>query len=177
MKNLFLSIAVMFSFMGCKSFYKVQTENPVSINTFEKFDSQNKYLIVHAGKFAWHLTDLKISKEAFSGMLSDLPANRYMYITTKSKGGSRYKNTKKNDQSYVLEEVHLYLNATQFPELKSGNNIQISYAEIINAEVYTKDKGKTAASWLIPGIGIPVVVIVVASLLISSSLNYSLSGM
>ncbi len=177
MKNLFLTITVMFSLMGCMSYYKVQRENQVSKNTFDKFNFQKKYLIVHSDDFAWHIADQKISPEAISGMLTVLPANRYNYTSTKIVGGTRYKNTVKHDESYVLDEVHLYLNGTQFPGIKTGNNIAIPYSEIIKTEVYTKDKGKTNASWLIPGIGIPVVVIVIAAIILSShvdvgSINY-----
>ena len=63
----------------------------------------------------------------------------------------------------MLDEVHLYLKGgTQLQDLKSGTNVEIPFSEIIRAEIYTKDKGKTLASWLIPGIGIPVVIIVIA---------------
>jgi hypothetical protein len=170
-----LALFLIGSLQGCMYFYKIQTVKNVTPKEIKKYDSLNKYLIVHQGDSAWHLSKPVIAGSTFSGDLSVLSLNRLKYQTTKEKGGNRYKNTGKNDESHVLYEVHLYLNDTLVPKLYPGDNIQIAFSAIDKAVVYQKAKGRTIASWLVPAIGVPI--LGVAIFIIIMTIDYNANGL
>ena len=156
-------------FQGCMFYYKVQTLNKVTPQEIMKFDSLGKYLVLHSSDSAYHLTYPAINDNTLSGDLSVLPDVRRKYITTKSHGVNRYKNTKEHDESCVLNEVHLYVNDSLVPKQHAGKTSQISCSAIQKTEIYQKDKRKTTASWLVPAlvciplIGAGVLIIIIAS--------------
>lgn len=84
-----------------------------------------------------------------------MPENRHKFQTTKPKGGNRYI---KKSESYILEEVHLYVSDSLVSQKPDTGSFQIAFSQIQHAEVYVKARGRTNASWLIPGIGGPVIV-------------------
>jgi len=170
MKNYFLTRTrkVVFTFLvliflgflqGCMFYYKVQTVNKVTPQEIKKYDSLNKYLILHQGDSAWHLYKPGITNNMLSGELFVLPDYRLKFQTTDPKGGNRYKNTRGNDESCVLDEVHLYVYDSLVTKLHSGENIQIAFSAIKKAEVYKKAKGRTTVSWLVPAIVIPLMTV------------------
>jgi hypothetical protein len=147
------------SLQGCKFYYNVQTVKPVEANSIRQYDSLNKYFILHQGDSAWHLSQVNIADNMLSGVVSVLPFTHVKYKTTKPKGGTRYKNTRQNSESCVLEEVHLYLMDSVFSTIKTGDSINLDYSVFTKADVYLKDKGKTTASWLIPAFSVMGVVV------------------
>jgi hypothetical protein len=149
MKKLIPVILVLSLIQGCMFYYKVQTIRPAYINDIRHYDSLNKYFILHVKDSAWHLTELKLTSNDLSGLISALPDNRLKYKMTKTKGGNRYK---QNRESCVLEEVHIYLQDSLFTGIKAGDNIRITFSTISKLEVYNKAKGRTLVSWLTPAI-------------------------
>jgi len=166
MKKLLLPFALLCFFTGCMSYYKVQTEKPVSENSLQQYAVQNKYLILHCGDSAWHVSVQNITKNELSGNLTVLPTNRCKFKTTKINSGSRYKNSPQTDESYVIEEVHLYLSDSQYSGLKSESSINIPLSAFTKADVYIKDKGKTIRSWLIPVLSFPAAIIVLVAIIV-----------
>jgi hypothetical protein len=153
-------ILILLSFInGCMFYYKVQTVDTVTPQAIQKFDSLNKYLILHQGSSAWHLSNPGITDNMLSGDLLVLPENRWKFLTTDKKGGNRYINSGKYNESYVLDEVHLYVMDSIVPSLLTYDNIRIAFSTIKKAEIYLKAKGRTNASWLIPMFGVPAVAI------------------
>lgn len=134
-------------------YYKVQTVHNVTPYDIRKYDSLNKYLIVHQRDSAWHLSSLGITGNTLSGKLSVLPENRYKFLTTKPNTGNRYKKSRETDESYILEEVHLYISDSMAHEHYYNGNIQVAFSALSNAEVYQKASGRTSVSWLIPVFG------------------------
>ncbi|MGA2823500.1 MAG: hypothetical protein ABSE72_08250 [Bacteroidales bacterium] len=167
----FLALLFLSLLQGCMYYYKVQTANKVTSQGFKVYNSLDKYFILHQGDSAWQLSKVGITDNTLTGDLTVLPGNRYKFRTTKPTGGNRYKNTKKNDESYVLDEVHLYLQDSLVPKQHPGNNIPIAFSSIKKAEVYKKAKGRTNASWLIPSIGGPVLVGGILGAIIGISIN------
>ena len=157
MKKLLLSIILLSTLQGCMYYYKVQTVKPVRFNDIKLYDSLNKYLVLHYGDSAWHFTELDISADVLSGKISDLPKNHQKYKSTKPGKATRYLKDFESDESNVLEEVHLYLQDSLFYEIKSNDRIKIDFSMISKAEVYKKAKGRTLSSWLIPGLGVPII--------------------
>jgi len=169
-----LSLMILCSLQGCKYYYKVQTVSPVAQKEVETFTSDHKYIILHQRDNAWHLSQPMISENTLYASLSELPGNRYKFQTTKPKGGNRYI---KNTESYVLQEVHLYI-ADSADTVKSYiGSVQIPLSEFQHAEVYVKDKGRTNASWLVPGIGGAVLggCLIGGTIFVISSMNFKIS--
>ncbi len=169
-----LSLMILCSLQGCKYYYKVQTVSPVAQKEVETFTSGHKYIILHQRDNAWHLLQPLISENTLYASLSELPGNRYKFQTTKPKGGNRYI---KSTESNVLQEVHLYV-ADSADTVKSYiGNVRIPLSEIQHAEVYVKDKGRTNASWLVPGIGgaALLVGVVAGIIVVMSSMNMSIN--
>jgi hypothetical protein len=148
-----IALLLLCSLQGCKYYYKVQTVNKVTHQEVKKFDSLDKYIILHQRDKAWHFSKTIISNDTLYGALSVLPENRYKFQTTKPKGGNRYIKNKKPNETYVLEEVHVYVSDSVVPEKYDSGNIKIVFSKIQNAEVYVEAKGRTTASWLVPVIG------------------------
>jgi hypothetical protein len=152
-----IALLLLCSLQGCKYYYKVQPVSKVTHQEVKKFDSLDKYIILHQRDKAWHFSKTIISKDTLYGELSVLPENRYKFLTTKPTGGNRYIKNFDPNESYVLEEVHVYLSDSVVPEKYDSGNIKIAFSKIQNAEVYVKAKGRTNASWLVPAIGVPVI--------------------
>lgn len=146
------------SLQGCMFYYKVQTVSKVTPQAVKKYDSLDKYIILHQRDKAWHLSQPLISDSTLYGKLSVLPDHRYKFQTTKPNQGNRYVKNKKSNETYVLEEVHLYISDSGFPIKYDSGSIKIALSKIQNAEVYVKAKGRTNASWLVPAIGGSVLV-------------------
>jgi hypothetical protein len=145
-----MALAFLSSLQGCMYYYKVQTVRPVTEKKMKEYDSLNKYLILHQGDSATHLSNLWVDGNTLSGNLSVLPENRLKYKTTDTTKGNRYRNTSKHDETFVLKEVHLYITDSLVPNVFSGDRIRLEYSKIDKAEIYKKDKGRTAVSWIIP---------------------------
>ena len=170
-----LSIAVamvlLASLQGCKYYYKVQTVKTVTPQEVKQYSSLNRYIIIHQRDKAWHFTCPLISDSTLYGKLLVLPENRYKFLTTKPTGGNRYIKNRNPNETYVLEEVHLFVADSVIPEQCDSGNIKIAFSKIQNAEVYIKAKGRTTASWLVPAIGVPVLVCGVVGIIAGTSKN------
>jgi hypothetical protein len=148
-----IALLILCSLQGCKYYYKVQTVNQVTHQEVKKFDSLNKYIILHQRDKAWHFSKILFTNDMLYGELSVLPENRYKFQATKPTGGNRYIKNKEPNESYVLEEVHLFVKDSVVPAQYNTGNIKIAFSSIQHAEVYVKAKGRTTASWLVPGVG------------------------
>jgi hypothetical protein len=166
-------IIIAFFFLGflqsCMYYYKVQTIKDVSSKEIRKFDSLNKYLVLHRMDSAWYFTQLKINDTVVSGIISILPGDHRKYKTTVVNAGNRYKNTRVHNESGVLNEIHLYWTDSLSFVKQPGDRVEMRFQEIKKAEVYKKAKGRTTASWVLPAVlgplvGIPSVIIIGAAL-------------
>jgi hypothetical protein len=161
----FFTLIIMSFLPGCAYYYKVQTESPVISGDLMKQISMEKYFILHQGAYAWHLSEPHCSHDQFTGILLDLPANHLKYQTTDAHSANRYKNTGTNKESTVLNEVHIYLTSdTLFSAINANYNIRIALSAIQRIEIYSKAKGRTTASWVIPAIlpiCIPLIIIII----------------
>jgi hypothetical protein len=166
-----MAFLILGSLQSCMFYYKVQPLKPVTQNDIKTFDSQSKYIILHQRDKAWHFSQPLISDSTLYGKLSVLPENRYKFLTTKPTKGNRYIKNKKPNEMNVLEEVHLYVSDSVLQEQFDSGSIKITFSKIQNAEVYVKAKGRTNASWLVPGIGGPILVAGIVGAIIATDIN------
>lgn len=169
--SILFSLFLLGSLNGCMFYYKVQSMKPVEPLVIHQYDSLNKFLIIHQRDSAWHLINPVIKSNTLSGELTPLPENRWKFLTTKPAGGNRYIKNKKLNESYVLEEVHLYITDSVVNERYHNGNIKIAFSSIKNVEVYQKAKGRTNASWLVPAIVGPILAGGIVAIIAGSTLN------
>ncbi len=168
---IFLALIFLGLLPGCRFYFKVQTVKKVSYKEIKKYYTLNKYFILHQGDSAWNLSFPRVTDSIISGNLVVLPDYHWKFKTTKTHGGNRYKNTRKHDESFVLSEVHLYLQDSIFPKINSGDSIKLAYSTIGKAEVYKKAKGRTTASWLIPALGGPILAVGILAIVIAADIQ------
>jgi len=138
------------SFQGCMYYYKVKTIKPVPVSTVTQFDSTDKYLILHQGNSAWHLSKAVLGRGVLSGTLTELPPSRLQYRDNHPNRGNRYL---KSEQNIILDQVHLYHSDSSLLLFSTGDEVKIDVSELLKAEIYTKASGRTTASWVVPAIG------------------------
>ena len=130
---------------GCfHYYYKVQRESPVLPEQIDELKNNNKYFVLHTGTQVYEFNNLSVDSISLSGTPEILPENHYFYLKTKAKGSTRYKKRKSNDQSYVLDEVHIYADV---PVLRR-KPVRIPLEKVYNVEIYQPAKGATAASMI-----------------------------
>jgi hypothetical protein len=134
---------------GCSYFKVVRpTEQPADV--INKMQDQQKFIILHLDDKAWQLTDLIVNDESVTGSISELVGHE-RYKSVKPENSNRYHKSKSNNESYVLNEVHIYV--TGYSEAEKGR-ISIPASAIEKIEVYDKDKGATTASWVFSALGV-----------------------
>ncbi len=143
---------------GCY-YYKVHRSAEPPGPGLVTLEGVNKFIILHSGDKAWQFSKIVAAGDTVRGSIHRLEGHEY-YKTTDPNSTNRYRKTNANDESEVLDEVHIYLK-NQF-DYKVGS-ISIPSNEIERIELYDPDKATTVASWIF-GIGplalIAVVVIV-----------------
>jgi hypothetical protein len=167
---IFFMLIVLSFLQGCMFYYKVQTVNKITPQDIKKYASLNKYLILHQGYSARHVSEISFNELGLAGNLSVLPDNHFNYLNIDQTGGIRYK---RKNRMNVLNEVHLYLQDSLVPKIDSVDHIMIAFSAIKKAEVYKKAIGRTTASWLVP----PFLVTIAGFVLVSASLDNFMKGM
>lgn len=146
---LILILSFIFTTSGCY-YYKVKRSTGPPKETIDKLQAENKFIILHLEDKAWHLQDVVVNESSVTGRISVLTGHE-SYKNTKPDAANRYYKSLIFDQSNVLNEVHVYVSG--FADTVSGR-ISIQPGDIKKIEIYDKDSGATAASWIFSGIGI-----------------------
>jgi hypothetical protein len=147
--SVFLAMIFLCFNQGCY-YYKVQRVKQDIPQEIRKYDSLNKYFIVHGGDTAWQIRNPEITDNGLSGKLFALPVNHMKYKTSKTNHTYRYFKNADKDESCVIDEVHLYLQDSLISPQQTNDTIRIAFSKIRKVEVYQNLKGKHTASWLIP---------------------------
>ena len=166
---IFFSLCWLVSLQGCMQYYKVKKVSNITSQEMEKFIVQKKIIIVHQDNLFMHLSNARMTEGGLTGELVALTENQMKFKSTKPRGATRYKNTKKHKESYVRNEVHLYLENSVVQNFGSSKQVLIPLSGIVKTDVYVTAEGRTTLSWIAPGlivVSIPIVyLILLASLL------------
>jgi len=128
-----LILIFLFSIQGCRYYYKVQTVTKVYPHNIKTCDSLNKFLILHQGESAWHLSNHGITEYMLSGNLALLPGNCQQFRTNHPTQSNRYRRA---DRILVLSQVHLYLKDS-LVEFKTRDSSFTFTGEIFGGAIYS----------------------------------------
>ena len=164
----FLSAAVLNLTFSC-SYFKVSEVDAANDKQqqelIEKFEAEQKYLVVHSNNKPYHLDDLKIdaNSQVISGNLVQLDDNHIHKggINVQPKKSYRY-NKKKTTP---LNEVHIYLKNDNY--LNQGN-MTIPISEIERIAVVDKNVGKSVLNIVATTIGVLALLLIIVALTKSS---------
>lgn len=138
--------------IGC-NYYKVRTFDSLtaemSKNELQKYQNFNKYIILHYGSSAYHISVDKVDadKQMLYCFSDKLPVEHQVYHS-ESEGNMRYKN--KKGEGIIKHEVHIYTNAAN----QTSNAFEIPLKSITRIDVIEADQGKTIASHFFGALGI-----------------------
>ncbi len=163
-----IMICSLLSMTGGCSYFKVVRPSEQPRDVITRIQDQQKFIILHLDDKAWQLSDIIVNDESITGSIS-VVAGHERYKTVKPENSNRYHKNRMNDESYILNEVHIYI--TEYSDAGKGR-ISIPASAIKKIEIYDKDKGATAASWAFSAVGVAAgafAVVIVIILLTKSS--------
>jgi hypothetical protein len=145
----FISLIVLLTFInlivGC-TYYKVNTIQSTSGKEIIELENKNRVIIVHLTDKAWIFRDIKIENNQMLGSILGAQGHE-MYKTTDPNGVNRYKDF----EAGVLNEVHIYITAT---ERLDTHEITFNIDKIAKIELYDKAVGATTASYVFTTLGV-----------------------
>jgi len=161
--SLFMVLAILNLTLGCHNYLKVRTSDQPDSETITQLNNAKRTFIVHYNQNIWKLSNVKITNDTILGLTNDY----YRVPTLKPidpKRSNRYLTRANNNESYLVNEVHLYLDEYKEP---IADHILIPISAVNKIEIYNKDKAATTASYAF-GIGISTILVVGIIALLSS---------
>jgi hypothetical protein len=143
-------IFAMFNFIAGCYYFKVNTSSMPSSETILGMSDIGKTIVVHFNQKKWLLTDIQVRDNTVKGILNDYQMPPTLNPVRPDKP-NRYLKRGLQNQSFLLNEVHLYLN--EFADL-GNHQVSIPVSSISKIEIYDKDTATTVGSWFISTIGI-----------------------
>ena len=144
-----LAMATMNVTQGCY-YSKVNTRHKPQPEVISGLDQNGKDFIVHFNERTFRLTDVELNNQTVFGEMKELDS-RTFNLKVKPTGPNRYVKKAGNNQSYVLNEVHLYV--IEFADL-GNNRISVPVSSIEKIEIYDKDTATTTGTWILAGLGV-----------------------
>lgn len=149
---MFFALCWLVSLQGCMQYYKVKKVSNITAQDMEKFIAKRRFIIIHQDNKARYLSNAGVSDNALTGELVNLRDNQMKFKSTKPKGVTRYRNTKKHNEEYVTNEVHLYLKKSVVQDFGSAQKVMITLSDIAYTDVYLTAQGRSTMSWIAPGL-------------------------
>ena len=146
MKSLLITIIAISLLSSCSNYYKAALgSKPATASSIENLKTEKKYFILRDGNQAFAMNGITFSSDQknLQCTLGDLPIEHKLHLTSKK---MKYNKTNftDEDQTPVLNEVHLYINS-------NGNTVAGAYTlpldRVDKIEILEKDKAKTRASY------------------------------
>lgn len=148
MKKFLIPVLILLGLTSCSNYYKAITATePTKAGSFNEFQDNLKYYILRNGNSAFVMKNISVSSDRKNVQctLEELPFDHKLHVTggTDSKMKYKTKNYTDDDETGVLNEVHIYLTP--------GSKTQIGAYTLVleniqKAEMIEKDKVKTKKS-------------------------------
>jgi hypothetical protein len=162
--SLIILIVIISLIQSCY-YFKVAKSTEPPAQSLLRLQESGKYIILHHDTIAWQLLNISADEDSIRGILSSL-SDHNKFLAVKPDSPNRYKKRASNDESQVLNEVHIY--ATNLVE-SGAKNVSFPVNGIEKIEIYDPAVGATVASWVFSGLAIAIPVIVVVALLTKES--------
>ena len=146
------------------NYYKIIEKNPPTLMDFKAIGSPNKFLVLCNNGLLWNISNVKIDDRFLSGTASEIYPERYDFIDLKRNQSNRYRHNQSIDQSYIINEIHVYVDEP----LAVRDSVKIPIELIRKMEIFDKNKPATTGSWIIGSLGIAIMAVIVATTVFSS---------
>lgn len=144
-----LAVATMNLTQGCY-YFKVNTRQQPSAALITGLDQKGKNFILHFNEKTYSLKDVEVSNDNLSGQISDVDPDKYFYSVRTDKP-NRYLKKSGNNQSYLINEVHIYVD--EYTDL-GNNRITVPVGSVSKVEIYDQDTATTTGTWILGGLGV-----------------------
>ncbi|MDP4240804.1 MAG: hypothetical protein Q8904_15180 [Bacteroidota bacterium] len=145
----FVSVILIFAMfnltVGCHSYFKVNSSPRPTSEKIATLDAAGKTIIIHFGTKKWLLTDAVVKNDTLSGTTGEYKMPPTIHPVNPERP-NRYLVKRNENQEYLLNEVHLYLDEYASP---GNNKVLIPVKGIHKIEIYDKDTAATVGSWFL----------------------------
>ncbi len=136
----------LFHLVGCGYYFKVKEYNSLNDpKTNELINLKGKYVILQTPRNATNLYAVEIIGDSLKGRLKPLTPEHKENLYVTKKAGIRYK---KKSEANVINEVHIHVPDNTYSLF--ATSVSFPLTDIQKVQVYSKDGGTTAASWVLP---------------------------
>ena len=148
MKKLLIPVMILIGFSSCSNYYKAITvAEPTKAISLNDFQDNQKYYILRNGNSAFVMKNISVNSDRKNVQctLEELPFDHKLYVTngTDSKMKYKTKNYTDEDETGVLNEVHIYLTPGSKTQIGAYT---LALENIQKAEIIEKDKIRTKKS-------------------------------
>ena len=148
---------------GCYNYFRIRSSEKPTSESITTMADAGKTIIIHFAEKEWVLTDIQINNNILSGNIEDYQKPPTLK-PIKADKPNRYLTRASQNQRYLLNEVHLYLD--EFTKAEN-NQVSIPISSISKIDIYDKDTATTAGSYFIGGIGITASAILVLAVIVA----------
>lgn len=179
MKKILIPVLILIGLSSCSNYYKAITATePTNAGSFNEFQDNLKYYILRNGNSAFVMKNISVSSDRKSVQctLEELPFEHKLHVTagTDSKMKYKTKNYTDDDETAVLNEVHIYLTPGSKTQIGAYT---LALENIQKAEIIEKDKIKTKKSHVVGTIigvsGAVIGVLSISALILSDMTLFS----
>ena len=156
-----LAVATMNVTQGCY-YFKVNTRYKPQSELVSGLDQQQKDFILHFNEKTFGLVDVELDNQTLYGEMKELDSRTYN-IKVKPTGPNRYIKKASNNQSYLLNEVHLY--AGEYTDL-GNQRISVPVSAIEKIEIYDRDTATTVGTWILGGLGVAAAIYLLMAIIV-----------
>jgi hypothetical protein len=148
---------------GCYNYFRIRSSEKPASEAITPLVDAGKTIIIHFNEKKWLLNDIQINNNIISGSIEEYqktPTIRPL----KPNGPNRYLTRASQNQRYLLNEVHLYLD--EFAKTEN-NQVSIPVSSITKIDIYDKDTASTVGSYFLGGVGITSGAILVLAVIVA----------
>lgn len=148
---------------GCYNYFKINSSPQPSTETITSLSDAGKTIIIHFNNKMWLLSDVLVKNNSVLGTLSeyDKPPT---FKPVKADRPNRYLTRASNNQRFLLNEVHLYLD--EFTQMENSK-VSIPVSAINKLEIYDRDTATTVGSYFLGTLGYTAAAFVVIGVIVA----------
>ena len=150
-------------------FYQTNTIEKTDTTVIKKFDTENKYIIVHTPTEVFALKNIKVDGERISGEWEAINKTHARYLNPASRTANRFP---KKYAEIIFSEVHLYT----WDSVVEKGHINLAMNQVYQVDAYGPDKKADKNSKTLSIIGLSLIPVVIIGLGVIAASSISLTG-